>query len=176
MAAHAQGRVRPFDPTVPKGPLLRVLDRAAQLRPATWFLVNVGGRIDPVLMKLSSGRIRSTVTAPTVLLSNRGARSGKLRQTPLGYFTDGDDVILIASKGGDPRHPAWFHNVVANPDVELTTGHGDGGPYRARVATGAERERLWRLATTLYSGYDDYRRRAGGREIPVVVCSPRSGG
>jgi deazaflavin-dependent oxidoreductase (nitroreductase family) len=172
MEAAAPGRVRPFDPTVPKGPLLRTLERTAQMRPVTWFLVNVGNRIDPVLMRISGGRLKSTVTAPTVLLTHIGARSGKRRQTPLGYFTDGDDVILIASKGGDPKHPAWFHNIVANPEVELSSGHGDGGPYRARIAEGTERERLWKLATTLYSGYDDYSRRAQGRQIPVVVCSP----
>lgn len=170
------GRIRPFDPARPKGPLLRGLVQLARLRPITWFLVHVGNRIDPPLMRLSRGRLRSTILGPTVLLTHTGARSGRRRTTPLTYFSDGEDVVLIASAGGAPNNPAWFHNVTANPDVELSTGHGDDGAYRARVARGAERERLWDLATTLYPGYGDYQRRVPERRIPVVVCSPRETG
>lgn len=165
------GRVRPFDPTQPKGPLLSVLAWAARQRPVTWYLVNVGNRIDPVLMRVSGGRLKSTVTAPTVLLTHTGAKSGQQRQTPLAYFTQGDDVILIASRGGSQRHPAWYHNVRANPEVELWT-RGGGGRYRTREAEGEERERLWELATTYYPGFAGYQKRAGERRIPVVVCTP----
>ncbi len=168
------GRVRPFDPTAPQGPLLRALSWTARQRPVTWFLVNVGNRIDPVLMKASGGRLKTTVSAPTVLLTHTGARSGKQRTTPLTYFTDGEDVVLIASRGGAEHNPAWLHNLRAQPDVELWNG-GGGGPYRAREAEGAERERLWELAATYYPGFDDYQRRAGERRIPVVVCSPSAG-
>ncbi len=93
------------------------------------------------------------------------------RETPLVYFTHGDDVILIASKGGAVEHPAWLHNLRANPEVELHVGKA-GGKYRAREAEGAEREQLWSLATQLNSGYDGYKERAGSRLIPVVVCTP----
>ena len=165
------GRVRPFDPTEPKGPLLSALAWVARQKPMTWFLVNIGNRIDPVLMRATGGRVKSTVTAPTVLLTHRGAKSGKERTTPLSYFTQGDDVVLIASRGGSLRHPAWYHNVRANPEVELWT-RGGGGRYRAREADGAERERLWELATTYYPGFDTYQGRAGDRLIPVIVCSP----
>ena len=167
------GRVRPYDPTSPKGPLMRVLSATARLRPFTWFLVNVGNRVDPVLMKVSGGRIKTTVVAPTVLLTHRGARSGRERTTPLTYFTDGEDVILIASRGGHEHNPAWYHNVRANPEVELWNG-GGGGPYLAAEAEGAERDRLWTLATEYYPGFADYARRAAGRRIPVVVCRPAS--
>ncbi len=137
----------------------------------TWFLVNVGNRIDPALMRASGGRLKSTGIAPTVLLTHTGARTGEPRDTPLSYFTQGDDVILIASRGGSRRHPAWYHNVRANPEVELWT-RGGGGRYRARAAEGAERERLWELATTYYPGFATYQERAGDRRIPVIVCSP----
>ena len=170
-AKEKSNRVRSFDPTRPKNPAERAMTWAAQRRAVTWFLVNVGGRIDPVLMKISGGRLKTTLSAPTVVLTHTGARSGRRRQTPLAYFTDGDDVILIASKGGAPNNPAWYHNLKANPEVELWNG-GGGGRYRAHEAEGAERDRLWELTTTFNPGYASYQERATERTIPVIVCSP----
>jgi F420H(2)-dependent quinone reductase len=141
-------------------------------RPMTWFLVNVGNRIDPPLMKASGGRLKSTFSWPTVLLTHTGAKSGKKRTTPLTYFTDGDNVVLIASQGGDPRHPAWYHNVTANPEVECWA-NGTGGRYRAREAEGDLRDRLWNEATEFYPGFAKYQERAPDRRIPVVVCAPQ---
>lgn len=166
------GPVREFDPQAPKGVLLSTLSWTARRRPVTWFLVNVGNKIDPYLMRATGGRLKTTVTAPTVLLTHTGAKSGKKRTTPLAYFTDDDDVVLIASRGGHRDHPAWYHNVVANPEVELWT-KGGGGRYRAREATRKERERLWALATGFYPGFARYQERAGDRRIPVIVCSPQ---
>jgi deazaflavin-dependent oxidoreductase (nitroreductase family) len=152
--------------------LLSALFWSARRRPVTWFLVNVGNKIDPYLMRASGGRLKSTFIAPTVLLTHTGAKSGKKRSTPLGYFTDRENVILIASRGGHRHHPAWYHNVVANPEVELWT-KGGGGRYRVREADGEERERLWGLATGLYPGFAKYQERAGDRRIPVIVCVPQ---
>jgi deazaflavin-dependent oxidoreductase (nitroreductase family) len=166
------GRVRSFDPLQPKGPWLSALSWSARQRPVTWFLVNVGNKIDPWLMRVSGGRLKSTFNAPTVLLTHTGAKSGKKRTTPLAYFTDGDDVVLIASRGGHANHPAWYFNVIANPEVELWT-KGGGGRYRAREAKGKQRERLWELATDFYPGFGRYQERAGDRRIPVIVCSPQ---
>ena len=171
MEARQAGRVRPYDPSTPKGPLMSALSWSVRQRPITWFLVNVGNRVDPFLMKATGGRVKTTVIAPTVLLTHTGAKSGKQRTTPLAYFTDGDDVVLIASRGGHEHHPAWYHNVVANPEVELWSG-GGGGRYRAHEAEGEERERLWSTATSFYPGFASYQVRAGERRIPVVVCSP----
>ena len=165
------GRVREFDPQAPKGMLLSTLSWTARQRPVTWFLVNIGNKIDPYLMRATGGRVKTTVNAPTVLLTHTGAKSGKKRITPLAYFTDGDDVILIASRGGHRDHPAWYHNVVANPEVELWT-RGGGGRYRAKEAKGKGRERLWALATAFYPGFARYQERASDRRIPVIVCSP----
>lgn len=175
MEATAAERVPEFDPAAPQGPVLRTVAWAARLRPVTWFLVNVGNRIDPALMKVSGGRLKSTLNAPTVLVTHTGAKSGRRRTTPLAYFTDGDNVVIIASRGGHESHPAWYHNVTANPGVELWSG-GRGGPYRAREAEGAERERLWDAAVSFYPGFASYQERAGGRRIPVIVCEPERPG
>jgi F420H(2)-dependent quinone reductase len=166
------GRVKPYDPQKPKGLWMSSLTWAARQPPVTWFLVNVGNKIDPYLMKASGGRVKTTINAPTVLLTHTGAKSGKQRATPLAYFTDGDNVILIASRGGHLEHPAWYHNVTANPEVELWTG-GGGGRYRANEAEGKERQRLWDLATGFYPGFARYQERAGDRRIPVIVCTPQ---
>ncbi|HET8592668.1 MAG TPA: nitroreductase family deazaflavin-dependent oxidoreductase [Solirubrobacterales bacterium] len=139
-----------------------------------WVALNVANKVDPHLMRSSRGLLKVPSGVPTVLLTQTGAKSGKRRTTPLVYFTEGGNVILIASQTGKPRHPAWYHNVKANPEVELWA-RGRGGAYRAREARGSERERLWKLATQLYPGYDDYQRRAdaAGRRIPVIVCEPQ---
>jgi deazaflavin-dependent nitroreductase family protein len=166
------GRVSPFDPQEPKSLWMSALSWSARQRPVTWFLVNVGNKVDPYLMKASGGRLKTTFNAPTVLLTHTGAKSGKKRTTPLAYFTDGDNVILIASRGGARENPAWYHNVVANPEVELWT-KGGGGRYRAREAQGELRQRLWGLATGFYLGFAKYQERAGDRRIPVVICIPQ---
>jgi deazaflavin-dependent oxidoreductase (nitroreductase family) len=108
---------------------------------------------------------------PLVLLAVRGRKSGELRTVPLVYFTDGDDVILVASSFGRAKNPAWYLNLVANPDVELTAG-GVTAPYRAREAQGEERERLFALARANYEGYGNYQVMAGERRIPVMVLAP----
>jgi deazaflavin-dependent oxidoreductase (nitroreductase family) len=135
--------------------------------------LNVANRVDPYLLRASRGLVKLPSGVPTVLLTHTGAKSGKKRTTPLVYFTDDDNVVLIGSQTGKHKHPAWYYNLKANPQVELWA-KGRGGVYRAREAEGQERERLWRLATRLYPGYDDYQRKAdgAGRRIPVIVCEP----
>jgi deazaflavin-dependent oxidoreductase (nitroreductase family) len=107
-----------------------------------------------------------------LLLDHVGAKSGTLRTTPLLFVEDGQDLVLIASKGGFPKHPAWYHNLMAHPDTTVQVG-SERRPVHARVARPEERERLWELADASYSGYKDYRARAG-REIPLVVLEPRT--
>ncbi len=103
----------------------------------------------------------------------RGARSGAERTTPLVWTRDGEDILLVASRGGDTKHPAWYRNVVANPDTRFSID-GEEQAYQARTATTEERPRLWGLVNRRYPGYAVYQRRAGGREIPIVVLEPRS--
>ena len=171
------GRVPEFDPATPRNPLQRALRWTAKGRFGGWVALNVANKVDPYLMRASRGLLKVPSGVPTVLLTHTGAKSGKKRTTPLVYFTDGSNVILIASQTGKPKHPAWFHNLTANPEVELWA-RGRGGAYRAREAEGEERERLWKLAMQLYPGYEDYRLRAdtAGRRIPVVVCEPVDSG
>lgn len=162
-----------FDPARPRNPLQRALRWTAKGRFGGWVALNVANKLDPYLMRASRGLLKVPSGTPTVLLTHTGAKSGKRRTTPLVYFTDGGNVVLIASQTGKPRHPGWYHNLKAHPDIELWAG-GRGGHYRSHEADGPERERLWRLATQLYPGYDDYQRRAdsAGRRIPVMVCEP----
>ena len=82
-------------------------------------------------------------------------------------------LVFIASNGGSPRHPAWYHNLRAHPQVRILSRKGER-TYVAREAEGPEREELWRRANDLYGGYDTYQERAGMRRIPVMVCEPRS--
>lgn len=114
-----------------------------------------------------------TFVWPCLLLTTKGARTGRPRTTPLVYARDGESLVLIASKGGNPRHPAWYMNLRAHPEVEVFLD-GKTARYVARDAEGEERERLWRKAVGVYTGYEKYRERAGGREIPVVVLELKS--
>jgi deazaflavin-dependent oxidoreductase (nitroreductase family) len=108
---------------------------------------------------------------PMLLLDHVGAKSGVARTTPLVYVDDGDDVVLVASKGGHPKNPAWYHNLRANPDTTVQIGR-ERRPVRARVAGPQERKRLWPKAVATYSGYGDYQKRTE-REIPLVILEPR---
>ena len=110
---------------------------------------------------------------PMLLLDHVGARSGKVRTTPLAYLRDGENVVLVASKGGHPRNPAWFHNLMANPDTTIQVG-SERRAVHARLAEGEERARLWDEVVDLYGGYRDYQERTE-RQIPLVVLEPRGG-
>jgi deazaflavin-dependent oxidoreductase (nitroreductase family) len=109
---------------------------------------------------------------PTLLLTHVGAKSGQKRISPLSYTKgDGDDLVLVASKGGYPKNPAWFHNLKAHPDTEVQVGR-EHRPVHARVATPEERERLWPRVVENYSGYAEYQKRTD-RVIPLVILERR---
>jgi deazaflavin-dependent oxidoreductase (nitroreductase family) len=105
--------------------------------------------------------------APLVLITTTGAKSGKRRTTPIVHTNDGDNVVIIASKGGAPTSPDWYHNLVANPDVTVELPN-EKFEARARVAQGDERDRLYRAQADLMPNFDEYQK-ATTREIPVVV-------
>jgi deazaflavin-dependent oxidoreductase (nitroreductase family) len=149
----------------------RAYARLVGTRAMGWLSRMVGWKIDPVLMKLSGGRLGTGLLLPTALLETRGARTGEPRRTAVIYFHDGDRVTIVASKLGLPHHPAWFHNLRAHPDVEF-----GGQPFHAEVVEEeSERERLWRLADRVFPAYARYRMRAAeaGRTIPIVQLAPR---
>lgn len=108
---------------------------------------------------------------PMLLVDHVGAKSGTRRTTPLVFARDGQNVILIASKGGYPKNPAWFHNLVANPDTTIQIG-SKRLDVHARVADPEEHKRLWPVVVKVYKGYEDYRRRTK-RQIPLVILEPR---
>jgi deazaflavin-dependent oxidoreductase (nitroreductase family) len=124
--------------------------------------------------RATRGRIGHTAPGfPTMLLLDHvGAKSGKKRTSPLLYVKDGDDVVVVASKGGFPKHPAWYHNLLAHPDTTVQIGP-EKRLVHARIATAEERERLWPKAVKAYSGYEEYQARSRGREIPMVILQPR---
>jgi deazaflavin-dependent oxidoreductase (nitroreductase family) len=108
---------------------------------------------------------------PMLLLDHVGAKSGVKRTSPLVYGVDGENLVLVASKGGYPKNPAWLHNVRANPDTRVQVG-SEIRNVTARVPEGEERTRLWKLMVGVYGGYAGYQRRTD-REIPLVVLEPR---
>ncbi|MFC8614905.1 nitroreductase family deazaflavin-dependent oxidoreductase [Micromonospora purpureochromogenes] len=103
----------------------------------------------------------------TLLLTTRGRRSGKLRRTALIYGRDGDDYLVVASQGGAPQHPAWYLNLLAEPEAEVQVG-AETFAVRARTAGPEEKPRMWRTMTDIWPAYDGYQTRTD-REIPVVV-------
>ena len=103
----------------------------------------------------------------TLLLTTRGRKSGKRRRTALIYGEDGDRLVLVASRGGHKNHPAWYLNLVENPEVEVQVG-ADKFSARAQTASPEEKARLWPLMTSIWPAYDDYQARTE-REIPEVV-------
>ena len=108
---------------------------------------------------------------PTLLLIARGAKSGKLRPLPLLYQELDGKYVVIGSKGGAPQHPGWYVNLEANPECEIRVG-SKRMRARAYTASSEERERGWAKMAALYPPYEDYQKRAGSRQIPVVILEP----
>jgi len=135
-------------------------------------------KLHVAVYRRSRGRIGTRVPgwrAPSILLlDHRGARSGAARTSPLFYIEDGADLAVVASKAGQPTHPAWFHNVTAHPETTVQVGPTVRN-VRARVASDEERARLWPRFVAVFADYEMYQRYAGaqGRTIPVVILEPR---
>ncbi|HET9102455.1 MAG TPA: nitroreductase family deazaflavin-dependent oxidoreductase [Solirubrobacteraceae bacterium] len=148
---------------------MRLLDLADR----SWPLLRRVVGSHTTVYRLSRGLVghRFPGGPPMLLLDHVGARSGTRRTAPLVYVRDGEDVVLVASKGGHPRNPAWLHNLRAHPETTVQIG-SEVRPVRARMATAAERGRLWRMAVATYPGYAGYQARTE-REIPLVVLEPR---
>jgi len=125
------------------------------------------------ILRASAGRVLgSAFGMPVVELRTVGRRSGLPRTTMLtSPVTDGDRVVLVASKGGDDRDPDWYRNLLAHPEVELTIA-GQHRLMRARAASADEKAELWPRVVAAYSGYAGYQRRTR-RDIPLVICEPR---
>ena len=163
--------LRRVDPTGPPGLLVRVCSWLGATRPARFVSRHLFWRLDPFLLRVTRGRVASTLVIPSAVLETRGARTGAVRRHAVIYFHDGDRAVVMASQAGAPRHPAWYHNLLAHPDVVL-----GGVPMTAAVVReDAERRRLEGLADRVLPAFERYRAEAAaaGREIPVVVLVPR---
>src|SRR3954452_23712223 len=108
--------------------------------------------------------------ATMLLLHTKGAKSGEARVTPLMYQQVGDEWAVFASKGGAPEHPAWYHNIVADPDTTIELGAATI-PVRARVAAPEERDPIYEAQKAAYSNFAEYEEKAEGRVIPVVILT-----
>ena len=134
-----------------------------------WKAWEVFTRANVVAFRLSGGRVGGRMMgAPVLLLHHVGAKSGKKRVSPLIYVDGGGDVAIVASKGGVDRHPAWFHNLRANPETVVEVPREGRRRVRARVAEGEERARLWEKAVAVYRPYAQYQTYTE-RAIPIVV-------
>jgi deazaflavin-dependent oxidoreductase (nitroreductase family) len=119
------------------------------------------------LYRMSNGRFGSSISGlPVALVTTTGRKTGKARTVPVASFEDNGDVLVIASFGGAPQHPAWFNNLVAKPDVTVQVG-SRVYPARAEVVTGPERERLWKMVVDRAPNFGEYQKKTT-REIPVV--------
>ena len=134
--------------------------------------VRVLSTIHLALYAGSRGKLgRRIAGMPVLLLTTVGRSSGRLRTVPLTYFEEGDAIVLVASYGGRPQNPAWFENLLANPEVEVRIGR-ERRRMRARQASHEERARLWPRVIATYDGYARYQEKTA-REIPLAVLSSR---
>jgi deazaflavin-dependent oxidoreductase (nitroreductase family) len=159
-------KLRHVDPTRPPGVIVRAYAAIAATRFARFISRHVNWKIDPVLLRVSHGRLATTLVFPTALLETRGAKSSMRRCNAIIYFHDGDRVTIAASNAGSFRHPAWYHNLLAHPDVIF-----GGIPMRATVVDDeAERDRLWELADRVFPAFASYRNDAAKahRKVPIV--------
>jgi deazaflavin-dependent oxidoreductase (nitroreductase family) len=140
------------------------------------YLGRRSARIHVALYRRTGGRIGGHLpglpAARIVLVDHVGAKTGVRRTSPLIYHEAAGVVAVVASKAGQPTHPAWFHNLVAHPETTLQVG-SEVRAVRARVADDEEREYLWPKLSEVYPGYDFFQRLAEGRKIPVVILEPR---
>ena len=136
--------------------------------PPRWLL-KLFTKLNVVVYKLSGGRLMNKLSGmPILLVEMKGAKSGKLRTIPLMYVPNGDGFLLVASQGGAPKHPVWYHNLVAHPDVRITFG-GQIKALSVRQASEEEKAQLWPICCEYYPPYADYQTRTD-RKIPVFVC------
>jgi deazaflavin-dependent oxidoreductase (nitroreductase family) len=133
----------------------------------------VAAPIDERLMRSTHGRLSTAFgAAPVVMLRTTGAKSGASRDVTLAYFTDGDDVVLIATNYGQAKHPSWYHNLLKNPECELFA-NGGSGRFVARATTGSDHDRLFSLAEGAYNNFRNYAASTHGiRSIPVLRLTP----
>lgn len=135
----------------------------------TKAFIKVFAKLNVLVYRLSGGRLwKNAFGRPICLVKMTGAKSGKQRWTPVMYVPWNEGVIIVASLGGAPRHPAWFYNLVAHPEVEVLV-NGKTTRVTARQVYGEEKAAVWPTCVEHYPDYADYQARTD-REIPVFIC------
>ncbi len=174
----APAGIRSVDPTAPAGPAKRLLMKVSNTGFGRKVGINLAAKVDPLLLRASGGRVATTAFFPVVTLISKGRKSGQERQTPLVYFTRGEEVILIASSFGREKNPAWYYNATANPQVELLVkGHrlpyaGPGGRGRGAPPASRPRRAAVRRLRRLPAANCRYPRDPGSRPQPPLTTDP----
>ena len=153
--------------------LQRLVQALTATRFVSWLLSRSLNRLDRAVLAVSGGRhtaTRALAGVPVLTVETLGARSGRPHPVTLLAIPRGSEYVLIATAFGSPHHPAWYHNLVAHPEVRVTLNRITRR-CRARVALGDERQACWDLAVSVYPGYAPYLERAR-RPIPVLVLTP----
>ena len=161
---HHPNRLQQFLQFVPKS------------KPGAWFSARTLHHFDRPLLRMTHGRrsLTSLMSGlPVVTVTTLGAKSGQPRSLPLIAIPNGENVMLIASNFGQHHHPAWYYNLRAHSEVQLTY-EGKTVAYLARETEGAERECCWQRAVNGYAGYTSYKERAKHREIGVFLLTPQT--
>jgi deazaflavin-dependent oxidoreductase (nitroreductase family) len=155
-------------------PYQKLVDLIAPTRLAAPVFRTLANAIDKRLLVWTKGRVSSGIGTKygknIVLLTTTGAKTGEQRTAPVLHTPRGEEIILIASNAGEPKNPAWYHNLKKTPRCEVEK-RGVRRAYEARELEGAERDEIFRAAVENYPGYAEYEKRAG-RRIPVLKLSP----
>ena len=146
-------------------------EREKDLSGPARLALKLGSGVHSGVYRATGGKLFGRMgKSPILLLNTVGRKSGKKRTSPLLYVKDGEDFVIIASKGGAPTHPAWFLNLKANPEATVEVGDREVR-VRAEEADAEEKARLWQKMVEMYPTYDDYQTKTK-REIPLLVLHP----
>lgn len=160
--------LRTVDPAARRSRLTPLMAWLGTNRVANVISRRIGWKLDPILLRLTGGRLAMTLVIPTAVLETVGARSGHRRRNAVIYFHDAPNrAIIAASNAGRPRHPDWYYNLRASPDVTV-------GGQEARAATvedPAEQERLWALADRVFPAFAAYRRSAAAANMTIPLIA-----
>jgi len=154
----------------------RAVLKFASSKPGVWLFSRVAHHFDNEVLRITNNRhsLSSILTGKRAIIATTiGAKSGKTRSVPLLAVIKADKVILIASNWGQAKHPAWYHNMKANPEVQVSIGDQQKSYIAREVEMESEYDQYWEQAVLMYPGYKNYKERTSGkREIPMMVLSP----
>jgi deazaflavin-dependent oxidoreductase (nitroreductase family) len=156
--------------------LYKAVKRIASSGPGSWFFSRTLHHVDRIVVRLTRSRTSLTTLLtglPVFTVTTLGAKTGKARAVPLIGVPMEQGIVFIASNWGRAFHPAWYRNLKAHPTVTLSY-RGQTAEYTAQETEGELRAACWRRAVEVYPGYDAYKRRAGTRQIPVVMLTPKA--